>query len=77
MYSYKQLFNMFTVVNNNSDVSDRLAIAEQNIKKLFQNVDQLKEEDVNLKKYTDNEIMRFRRDFEEYAGKQQEKNTDL
>ena len=68
---------MFTVVNNNSDVSDRLAIAEQNIKKLFQNVDQLKEEDVNLKKYTDNEIMRFRRDFEEYAGKQQEKNTDL
>lgn len=42
MYSYKQLFNMFTVVNNNSDVSDRLAIAEQNIKKLFQNVDQFK-----------------------------------
>ena len=77
MYSYKQLFNIFTVVNNNSDVSDRLAVAEENIKKLFENVDQLKEEDVNLKKYTDNEIMRFRRDFEEYSSKQEEKNGDL
>ena len=70
MYSYKQLFNMVTVVNNNSDVSDRLAAAEENIKKLFGNVDELKEEDTNLKKYTDNEIARFRRDFEEYSGHQ-------
>ena len=61
---------MVTVVNNNSDVSDRLAAAEENIKKLFGNVDELKEEDTNLKKYTDNEIARFRRDFEEYSGHQ-------
>lgn len=72
MYSYKQLFNIVTVVNNNSDVSDRLAAAEKNIKNLFNNVNQLKEEDVNLKKYTDSEIARFRRDFEEYSDKQEE-----
>ena len=35
MYSFKQLFNLCTMVANNSEVNDRLTAGEENIKKIF------------------------------------------
>lgn len=35
MYSFKQLFNMFTVINNKSQVQDRVCVAEDQIKDLY------------------------------------------
>lgn len=35
MYSFKQLFNIFTTINNKSEVHDRLCDAEKNITNIF------------------------------------------
>ena len=35
MYSFKQLFNIFTIVNNNSDMADRMKTAEDKIDQIF------------------------------------------
>ena len=38
MYSFKQLFNIFTETNNRSEVQDRVTKNEQDIATLFKNV---------------------------------------
>ena len=38
MYSFKQLFNIFTETNNRSEVQDRVTKNEQDIQTLFKNV---------------------------------------
>ena len=45
MYSFKQLFNIFTTVNNKSEVHDRVCTAESNIDKIYKEIAQLKKDD--------------------------------
>ena len=51
MYSFKQLFNIFRTISNQSEVHDRLCTAEKNIESLFKNVEDLKKEDKSLKDF--------------------------
>ena len=48
MYSFKQLFNIFRTISNQSEVHDRLCTAEKNIETLFNNVSDLQKEDKRL-----------------------------
>ena len=51
MYSFKQLFNIFRTISNQSEVHDWLCKAESNIDALLQNVADLKKEDKSLKDF--------------------------
>ena len=35
MYSFKQMYQLFRILNNNSDVADRVEAAEKNIEKIY------------------------------------------
>ena len=56
MYSFKHLFNIFTVVNNNSEVHDRVCKAEDQIKEIFEAIQKLKDEDKNLRNHINTEM---------------------
>jgi hypothetical protein len=45
MYSFKQLFNIFTETNNRSEVQDRVTKNEIDIETLFKNVQELRDMD--------------------------------
>ena len=51
MYSFRQLFSLCTIVTNKSTVNDRLVQAENDVKKLYSEVEQLKKDDISLKDY--------------------------
>ena len=53
MFSFRQMFDMYTEMNNRSEVHDRLCKAEQNIDTLFKNVQELRDDDKKLRQYTD------------------------
>jgi len=53
MYSFKQLFNICNTVANQSEVSDRLAAAENNIIKILAELEMQRKADKDLKAYTD------------------------
>ena len=72
MYSFKQLFNIFRTISNQSEVHDRLCKAESNIDALLQNVADLKKEDKSLKDFIvqtrqdlQNEIKNTRKELDE------------
>jgi len=70
MYSFKQLFNIFTSINNKSEVHDRVCKAEEDIKKIFDEIDFLKAEDQSIRKHTDKEIQDIRAKFSIYKEEQ-------
>jgi hypothetical protein len=53
MFSFRQMFDMYTEMNNRSEVHDRLCKGEQNIETLFKNVEELRNDDKKLREYTD------------------------
>ena len=53
MYSFKQLFSLCNIITNKSTVNDRLVQTENDVKKLYSEVDQLKKDDKSLKDYID------------------------
>ena len=72
MYSFKQLFNIFRTISNQSEVHDWLCKAESNIDALLQNVADLKKEDKSLKDFIvqtrqdlQNEIKNTRKELDE------------
>ena len=56
MYSFKQLWNIFTVTNNNSEMHDRMTTAEENIQTLFKNVQELRDADASNRNFSDSEF---------------------
>ena len=49
----KQLFNIFTTTNNQSEMHDRMCTSEKNIEQIFDNIKKLREDNKNLKTYAD------------------------
>jgi len=62
------LFNIFTTVNNKSEVHDRVCTAESNIDKIFKEIAQLKKDDKNLKTHIDKEMAITRLDIQDYKA---------
>ena len=60
MYSFKQLFNIFTETNNKSEVQDRVCTAEENIQMLFKNVEELRNQDKLNQEHADKEFADIR-----------------
>ena len=60
MFSYKQLFDLHKILNNNSDVHDRVTLNENHIKQIFSEIENLNKSIKNLKNYTDNSINDFK-----------------
>ena len=60
MYSYRQLYDLHRVINNNSEVHDRLTQCENDIKRNFTDIDAIKETIKALRAYTDNTINEFK-----------------
>ena len=60
MYSFKQLFDMHRVLNNNSEVHDRVSKNEEDIQSIFEDLTNVKNLIKSLRKYTDNEIKEFK-----------------
>ena len=76
MYSFKQLFNIFTVVNNNSVMHDRMSTGEEQIINLQKEVTMLKQDDKNLRKYVDEQLDALRKKRLEDNEAQNEINED-
>ena len=53
MYSFKQLFNIFTSVNNKSEVHDRLVAAEDNIETIYDTLGKHDQTHKDLREYID------------------------
>lgn len=53
MFSFKQLWSLCNIITNQSTVNDRLVQAEDDVKKLYAEVEQLKKDDKGLKAYID------------------------
>ena len=56
MYSFKQLYNIFRTISNQSELHDRLCTAESNIDKIFKEIDTLKENDLIMRNHADDQI---------------------
>ena len=56
MFSFKQLFNIFTIVNNNSEMFDRMGAAEEDIRKIYEELERQRNEDLDIRKYVDDKI---------------------
>jgi hypothetical protein len=76
MFSFKQMFDMYTEMNNRSEVHDRVCKAEQNIETLFKNVQELRNDDKKLRQYTDKELTNVREHIEKNKVDQDEVNED-
>jgi hypothetical protein len=77
MYSFKQLFNIFTETNNKSEVHDRVCTAEDNIQKLFKNVEELRYQDKLNREHSDKELADVRAEVRSNKADQAETNEDL
>lgn len=51
---------MHKILNNNSEIHDRVTSNEADLKKVFTELDNLKKSIQKLKQYTDNEISDFK-----------------
>ncbi len=60
MYSFKQLFSLCNIITNKSTVNDRLVQSENDVKKLYSEVEQLKKDDKSLKAYIDELMANFK-----------------
>lgn len=60
MYSFKQLFNIFTETNNRSEVQDRVTKSEQDIETLFKNVEELRATDKANREFSDSKFASVR-----------------
>jgi vacuolar-type H+-ATPase catalytic subunit A/Vma1 len=56
MYSFKQLYNIFRTISNQSELHDRLCKAEGNIDEIFKNIKELRENNVKMRTYADEQI---------------------
>ena len=60
MYSFKQLFNIFTETNNKSEVQDRVTKNEADIQTLFKNIEELRNTDKANREHADSEFANVR-----------------
>lgn len=60
MFSYKQLFDLHRIMNNSSEVHDRTTQNESDIKKIYEDLVNVKNMIKNLRQYTDDQIKDFR-----------------
>ena len=70
------MFDMYTEMNNRSEVHDRVCKAEQNIETLFKNVQELRNDDKKLRQYTDKEFANVRENIDKNKADQDEVNED-
>ena len=56
----KQLFNIFTITSNQSEVHDRITATENNLQSIFDAIKQLKDDNKNLKQYANEQMDKIR-----------------
>lgn len=76
MYSYRQLFDLHKILNNNSDVHDRVTKNEEDIRVINQDLIEVRNLIKNLRWYTDNEIKTFKGQMAEEKEEQENNNKD-
>ena len=76
MYSFKQLFNIFTETNNKSEVQDRVTKNEQDIQTLFKNIEELRLQDQKNREHADKEFADVRTEIRDNKTEQFEINDN-
>lgn len=70
----KQLFNIFTTTNNQSEMHDRMCTSEKNIEQIFDNIKKLREDNKNLKTYADTQMDKIREQIKDDKKQQGDAN---
>lgn len=77
MFSFKQLFNMFTTINNRSEVHDRLCNAEENIRDIYKKLQEHEEAREQLSQHTTARFEQTHEVIKQNKDEQALKNTEI
>ena len=74
MFSFKQLFNLFTTINNKSQVHDRLCDVEENIKDIYSRLEQQNKQREDLDQSTKDRFEKTKLQMDDGKAEQEAKN---
>ena len=74
VYSFRDLFNLFTILNAHSDEHDRIVKNENNIERIFKEIQSLKDRDESISNALKKECKDIRSKAKEREDKQEARN---